>query len=147
MNIDTTLFFRIVRPVATVLALGAAMASAPALAARNAAMADAHAQYEHERAVCMSGHSNQNRATCLKEAGAAYAEAKRGALSNGAMPGSGNETKRCERLPDDDRQACMARMRGQGTTSGSAAAGGIYRELVTRQVGSVSSPAPEPTSR
>jgi hypothetical protein len=41
---------------------------------------DAQLRYQQERAVCMSGQSNQERATCLKEAGAAFAEAKRDSL-------------------------------------------------------------------
>lgn len=43
-----------------------------------------------------------------------------------------------------DRNDCVARIQGQGTTSGSVAAGGIYRELVTRIVGEVpAAPAPQ----
>jgi hypothetical protein len=42
-----------------------------------------------------------------------------------------NAQKRCQALPDDDRRACLARMRGHGSTSGSVSGGGIYRELVT----------------
>jgi hypothetical protein len=45
-----------------------------------------------------------------------------------------NALKRCEPLPEQDRKDCLARMQGQGTTSGSVAGGGIYRELVTREV-------------
>jgi len=49
----------------------------------------------------------------------------------------------------EDRADCEARMRGQGTTSGSAAPGGIYRELVTRTVGPVepAASAAEPAPR
>jgi hypothetical protein len=36
-------------------------------------------------------------------------------------------------LPTADREDCIARMTGQGTTTGSAATGGVYRELVTTQ--------------
>ena len=53
-----------------------------------------------------------------------------------------NALRRCEPLRDPDRQDCVARIRGEGTTSGSVAEGGIYRELVTREVGAM--PAPEP---
>ena len=38
-------------------------------------------------------------------------------------------------LPDEERQACEARIRGLGTTSGSVAGGGILRQLVTIEVG------------
>ena len=43
-------------------------------------LSDANARYQAERAVCQSGQSNQDRATCLKEAGAALHEAKMGRL-------------------------------------------------------------------
>ena len=121
------------RPTLTVLILGAVFASASALAASKTDSADALARYQRERAVCMSGQSNQNQATCLREAGAAYAEAKKGDLGDDSVQFKANVSKRCERLPDADRRDCMARMEGQGTTSGSAASGGIYRELVTRE--------------
>jgi hypothetical protein len=84
--------------------------------------------------VCTSGQSNQDRATCLREAGAAFAEAKRDGLADGSTPYVRNALQRCERLPDEDRRACVSRMQGQGTTSGSVAGGGIYRELVTREL-------------
>jgi hypothetical protein len=132
MNTARTQFLR---PKWALLALCATLGSAYALAANKTDSADALARYRQERAVCMSGQSNQDRATCLREASAALADAKRGALGDGAAQSVGNESKRCERLPDEERKACVARMRGQGRTSGSAAAGGISRELVTREIG------------
>ena len=45
-----------------------------------------------------------------------------------------NALKRCVPLPDAERKDCVARMQGQGTISGSVEGGGIYRELVTREV-------------
>ena len=109
------------------------LASAGSAWAAGAAATDAQARYQQERLVCTSGKSNQDRATCLKEAGAAYAEARKGGwpASDPAALGA-NQRQRCAVLPDGDRQDCLARMAGQGTTSGSAAAGGISRELVTR---------------
>ena len=123
-----------------VLALGCALISTSALAAKNTGEADARARYLQERAVCMSGKSNQDRATCLQEAGAAFNQARREGFADSSAQNIANQRKRCEALAGDDRQACIARMQGQGTTSGSAAAGGIYRELVTPVV-----PAPAPT--
>jgi hypothetical protein len=43
-------------------------------AADNTVSADAQARYQQERAVCLSGQSNQDRATCLREADAALAD-------------------------------------------------------------------------
>lgn len=104
---------------------------APATASTSAA-----ARYQQERAACMNGQSNQDRATCLKEAGAAYAEAKHGGLKvTGATGGKrdreANALQRCTALPAEESKACMARMQGEGSTSGTAASGGILRELVT----------------
>jgi hypothetical protein len=121
------------RSTLALLMLGAALASASAMAAGKADSADALARYQQERAVCISGQSNQDRATCLREAAAAYAQEKNGGLRDDPAQYKANASKRCERLPDADRRDCMARMDGQGTTSGSAASGGIYRELVTRE--------------
>jgi hypothetical protein len=122
------------RPAWAALVLVAALGVPPALAASKADAADALTRYQRERAACMSGQSNQDRTTCLREAGAAYAQAKQGALDDGTAQYAANARQRCEKLPDDDRKDCLARMKGQGTTSGSVADGGIYRELVTREV-------------
>ncbi|MDP3085629.1 MAG: hypothetical protein Q8N44_18320 [Rubrivivax sp.] len=135
------------RPLALIWAgslLSAGLAFSSALAADkpDPAAAAAAARYEQERALCTSGRSNQDRATCLREAGAALAEARKHQLDGDAAQYAINERKRCQRLPDDDRKACLARMQGQGTTSGSVASGGIYRELVTREVVAPSAAAP-----
>jgi len=42
-----------------------------------------------------------------------------------------NITDRCKVLSGDERSDCYARMRGEGTTSGSVAGGGNLREKVT----------------
>jgi len=125
------------------LILAAAMgACAASLAADKAVSNDAQARYLQERAVCLNGQSNQDRVTCLREAGAALAQARHQGLDDGSAPYARNARQRCEGLPADDRKDCLARMQGQGTTSGSAAAGGIYRELVTREIGSPGIAAP-----
>ncbi|AMP04482.1 hypothetical protein GN109_10485 [Collimonas pratensis] len=91
--------------------------------------ASATARYQAERAACNNGRSNQDRATCLKEAGAALAESRRGRLSDNPNADRSNALLRCNALPADDRDACQRRMNGEGTTSGSALEGGISREL------------------
>ena len=105
-------------------------------------------QYDKERAVCMSGRSNQDRATCLKEAIAARDAAKRGQLSDAdAGTYRKNAMDRCKVLPGDDARDCMTRMSGGGTASGSVEAGGIYRESATTQVnppGPTAAPASAP---
>ena len=128
--------FNVSSSIRTLLALAAAAASSSAFAAGSAASAEANARYQQEKAVCLSGQSNQDRATCLREAGAALALAQSGqkVQDDASATLARNATKRCDGLPDPDRQACMARMQGKGSTSGSVAGGGIYRELVTPDV-------------
>lgn len=117
------------------LALASAAVCNLALGADRSAAIEARAVYERELAVCKRGQSNQDRATCLREANAAFAEARRGGLTGDAATFPANALRRCEALPAPDRKDCVARMRGQGTTRGSVAEGGIYRELVTREAG------------
>lgn len=117
------------------LAIGAAtaLAATSALAADAGGRSDAEVRYQQERAACNSGQSHQDQATCLREAGAALQEARRGRLDDGQGAYQQNALVRCSALPPEERSACQARMQGQGTTRGSVAEGGIYRELVTRE--------------
>lgn len=98
--------------------------------------------YQQERAACMDGSSQQDRATCLREAAAARGEAKRGHLTESTSYEE-NATARCNVLPPSDRQDCIKRIHGQGTVSGSVESGGIYRETTTTVVGT---PPPPPSS-
>ncbi len=92
---------------------------------------EAQARYQQDRAACISGQSNQDRATCLREAGAALQEAKRGRVGDSGSAYEQNRLIRCDGLPAGDREDCLRRMRGEGSVSGSVASGGIYRELRT----------------
>jgi hypothetical protein len=94
-------------------------------------LSEAQARYQQDRAACISGQSNQDRATCLREAGAALQEGKRGRIGDGQSPYEKNQLIRCDRLQGGDRDDCLRRMRGEGTVSGSVESGGIYRELRT----------------
>lgn len=125
-----------------VLLLAATVACMSAATAGTTAAAEATKRYEQERAVCMKGQSNQNRATCMREAGAAYQQARRHGLDDGAAPYARNAVQRCQALAGDDRAACEARMQGHGTISGTAESGGIYRELVVTTPGATPTPQP-----
>ena len=92
---------------------------------------EAQARYQQDRAACISGQSYQDRATCLREAGAALGEAKRGRLGDGQSSYEQNRMIRCDRLTAGDREDCLRRMHGEGTVSGSVESGGVYRELRT----------------
>lgn len=94
-----------------------------------AKLSEAQALYQQERAACMNGTSNQDRATCLKEAGAALGEARRNALGTSSGDTlARNRMARCDALPGSEREDCEVRMQ-HGTMSGSAREGGILREI------------------
>jgi len=109
-------------------AAGAVLAATVAVAADRG---DAQRAYQRDRAACMSGQTSQDRATCLREASAALQEARRGNLDDGQAQFEQNRLLRCEKQPPEDREDCVRRMRGEGSTSGSVEGGGILRELVT----------------
>ncbi|NML17965.1 hypothetical protein [Azohydromonas caseinilytica] len=113
----------------------------------------ARATYERERAACLSGQSGQDRGTCLREAAAAYQEARSGrrgaATSDGTDRYAQNARLRCQPLPPADRAECEARI-SSGTTSGSVSGGGILREhrsvqpLEPASTNAESQPTPSP---
>ncbi len=82
---------------------------------------------------CVDGTSNEDRTTCMKEAGAAQAEARRGQLSSPGSAADQNAMQRCDALPGDQRDACRLRILGAGTTSGSVAGGGLIREVIVQE--------------
>lgn len=117
--------------ISLVLCAGIAFQGASAAHAARGEMAEAQARYQQDRAACLSGQTNQDRATCLKEAGAALAEARRGGLTDGQGQLRKNAKDRCGVLAGAERTDCLARMSGEGTVSGSVEGGGILREKVT----------------
>jgi hypothetical protein len=108
--------------------------AAPVLAADKTSSAASEAQYQRDAAVCLSKGYKGARNECLSDA--STARAGREPVTIDPDPGryARNALQRCEALQGDDRSDCVARMQGQGTSSGSVAGGGIYRELVTREV-------------
>ncbi|MGJ7489037.1 hypothetical protein [Variovorax sp. ZT4R33] len=76
----------------------------------------------------------QDRAACLREAGAAKQEAQRNGLTSASpVTYDQNALARCELQPVADRADCEARVRGSGlsSTEGSVLGGGVIRETVT----------------
>lgn len=124
------------------LALAAALLPVTSDAIGRAALKQAQERYRVERDVCLSGQSNQSLQTCLREADAAHAQALKADLDDGAADYVRNASRRCDGLPPELRQACVARMQGAGTVSGGVAGGGIYRELVTTEPAKADKPAP-----
>lgn len=110
------------------------LAATPLFAAPPAGSVEAN--YQKERAACMNGTSQQDRATCLKEAGAALDEARRARLDNGetTRQRDANAVQRCASVKAEDRSDCERMARGEGVVSGSVEAGGVMKEMVTRTV-------------
>jgi hypothetical protein len=127
--------------LAGLIAVGVAAgyASAPAHAADSDAAA-AKSTYTKERADCEAGRTAEDRATCLREAGAAQQERKRNQLDNTGSARQ-NAIERCNLVAPKDKSDCLARIEGPNkpnqttTTSGSVAGGGIIRETTTTTTG------------
>lgn len=83
---------------------------------------EAQARFKQEMANCVSGNTNQDKDSCMREARAALAEVKRGVPDR---PG-----KTAGKLEADTRQ------RGEGSATGNVEGGGTLREIPT--------PAPAP---
>lgn len=109
--------------LAAVLTVGAACAA-------SAAPPRGSSTYQQEVAVC--GHIQQDRAACIREAGAAREAAARGQLTS-APDYQQNALARCQLQPPGDRSACEQRVLGTGQTGieGSVLGGGLIRETVT----------------
>jgi len=89
------------------------------------------ARYQQDLAECEAQQATQDLAACRLEARNALAEAKRNLLSDTtANLFEKNQLKRCRVFKGDDREACEARVRGEGSSSGSVQSGGILREVV-----------------
>ena len=109
----------------------AALAATVMAATAGPLLAQVPGTYQAERERCLAGQSGQARDTCLKEAGAAQDEARRGQLgAGGAQDLERNATQRCEAQPPADRAACVQRIVG-GASEGSVGGGGLIRQTET----------------
>ena len=91
-------------------------------------------RYQQDLAECEAQQATQDLATCRLEARNALAEAKRNLLSDTtANLFEKNQLRRCRVFKGEDREACEARVRGDGSSTGSVQSGGILREA-TRPV-------------
>jgi hypothetical protein len=126
--------------LAAPLAVGIAAAIVSGSAYAGDAASAAKSTYLKERADCEAGRTAEDRATCLKEAGAAQVERKRNSLDNtGSL--RQNAIDRCNLVATKDKADCLARIEGpmqpnqRTTTSGSVAGGGVIRETTTTTTG------------
>nr|WP_254601243.1 hypothetical protein [Achromobacter ruhlandii] len=127
------------------LAAGAAQAADPI------GRAGIQAQYEQDVAACKNGSTGQDRAACMREAGAARQEAMRKQLSDGTTDQhQQNMLDRCNRLPADSRQDCITQMTSPTQVRGSVQGGGVLRETVIQvpagTAGTVPPPPPPATA-
>ena len=109
-----------------------AVTAAAAQVATGTTGIDATGNYQHEVQSCLTGNTQQDRETCLREARNAQADRKRGLLDNApAAAFDANAVARCDVLTGEDKAACKARVMGFGNTTGSVAGGGVLREVET----------------
>ena len=115
--------------VSALLALGAATAQIATAAGTSGI--DNSGNYQSEVQACLSGNTQQDKATCLKEARNAQADKRRGVLdTTGDL--QANAMDRCQVFQlGEDRAACQARVMGMGNVEGSVAGGGLLRESET----------------
>jgi hypothetical protein len=126
MQLNTSTIIR--APLIALCATGALLASSMVTAGPG--LKDAQSQYQKDRAACLSGITGQEKSACLKEAGAALVEARRGGLTSADdSTYVKNTMDRCVPLPAADQEDCVRRMQGEGIIVGSVEEGGIYREL------------------
>lgn len=119
------------------LALAAifALFSGVSVQAADGTQSNANAAFQRQHTACMNGTSNEDRATCLREANAALQAGKKGQLTDPQAQMEKNRLSRCNVLPEKDRSDCIQRMQPGGIVEGSARSGGILRESITTEVG------------
>lgn len=107
-----------------------AAAGASAQIASGTTGIDASGNTQTERTACMNGKTQQDRATCLREANNAAADKRSGKLDSGTNYAA-NALARCDVLSGEDKAACQARIAGYGSADGSVAGGGVIRQVET----------------
>ncbi|MBS0453641.1 MAG: hypothetical protein JSS14_20275 [Proteobacteria bacterium] len=120
-----------------------AAGSIAAMPSAFAAGASATSTYQSERAVC--GQIQQDKAACIREAGAAAQASRQGHLTYAPdATYRQNALARCQAQPAEDRTACEQRVTGTGNTTieGSVLGGGDIRETVTQVPAASSAPPP-----
>jgi hypothetical protein len=113
--------------ITALLAVGAATAQV----ATGTTGIDNSGSFQQEVQACMTGKTQQDQATCLREARNANADKRRGLLGTDGTV-EANAMARCNVFrAGEEKAACEARVMGMGSTSGSVAGGGLLREVET----------------
>ncbi len=112
----------------------------PAWAAGAADKASIEANYQSALTACQSMAVPADRTNCLRDAGAARAQALRtGESTTSPEQLQRNALQRCQaHTSAEDKATCERMARGDGSTSGSVESGGVIREITTQV------PAPMP---
>ena len=121
----------VIRPLPLLrhLALACLLPAVAMSAAHAESNADAQATYQKQKADCLNGQTSEGKKTCLREAAAAFNDAKTGRLTKYNSNFEANATARCQAFKNaDDRDLCERRQR-EGTTTGSVGGGGDLCEL------------------
>ena len=113
--------------VAALLAVGAAGAQVAFAASSSDSVIDNSGSYQHEVQSCLSGRTQEDQPTCLREARNAEAAKRRGVLhNNGDL--QANATARCDVFTtSSDKADCESRVLG-APASGNVAGGGELLE-------------------
>lgn len=121
-------------PLRASLASAALAIALPAWAATGTDKASIEANYQAARTTCQSMGVKEDRTNCLRDAGAARAQALRqGPSSTSREQLKRNAMQRCQAHKSAEDQAICERMAlGDGSTSGSVERGGMIRELTTQ---------------
>ncbi len=121
-------------PIRACLATAAIVMTLPTWAASGADKASIEANYQAARTTCQSISVKEDRTNCLRDAGAARAQALRQGTSTTSRDQlERNALQRCQAHKTAEDQATCERMaRGDGNTSGSVESGGVIRELTTQ---------------
>jgi hypothetical protein len=101
-------------------------------------------RFEADRQACLGGKTGQTYASCMREAHAVLADPASSTAPVSAEQLQRNALARCDAQTGDEQVACIARIRGEGTVSGSVTGGGVLRELVTTEI--VPTPPQKPAS-
>ena len=101
------------------------------LAHAQSGASDIQSRYQQEVERCRSGSSGQALATCMREAGAAKAEAQRNRLAPASsVDYQRNQLQRCNVFKDEaERRSCVERTR-QAPIKGTVEGGGVLREYI-----------------
>ena len=130
MNTHKTTSMRMVLASIGIASLLAVTAAGAQIAAGTTGI-DASGSYKKEVQSCLSGLSQQDQATCLREANNARAEKSNREPANTNSDLTANATSRCNALTGEDKAACTARVLGYGSESGSVAGGGVLSKVET----------------